>query len=141
VRAAILAALQADTALMALLTGGLHTATEISRQMTPTAFDAATQELRPCGLIRMRATAAPGIPTAARAARITAEIYLYERQGYAAIDPAAARCRTLLHKTTLRPATGGAWELTWSNDVPDGRDPALESSLWISRYSATITYL
>jgi hypothetical protein len=138
-RAAILAALQADATLMALLPGGMHTATEISRLLTPAAFDTATKELLPCGLLRLSSETPTGPALALRAALSVYEIYLYERVGSAAIEPARKRIYSLLHLQRIAPATGGAWTMIHANDIPDRDESTLDASLCITRYAARHT--
>lgn len=135
-RAAILATLRADAALTAALPGGLFDGAEvgeISRTRTPAAFDATTRELRACGLLRLPdETRAGPLPTSAR---LQVALYLYERApGRAGAEAARGRAYALLHRALLRPATGGAWELSHAGDVLDVEDAALAASLIISRF-------
>lgn len=98
--------LAADATLMAILTGGVHVSATvgprgITRETTPTAFDASGW-LKPCALVRQRNR----VPTSdvldydakIESARQIVEVWLYNDQGsgYATLDTAAARVRTLL---------------------------------------------
>jgi hypothetical protein len=126
--------LRADTALAALLLGGVHDGRavgEVARDTTPTAFDA-SGELKPCGLLQPGGDVAQGpLPTSSR---LSLSIYLYERAGTASIEPARLRIYTLLHRAVLAPASGGAWELAHTDDLLGRRDDALRSALIICRY-------
>jgi len=128
-RETVQTALQADTTLMALLTGGVHT-TEISRQDTSTAFDA-NAELKPCALVRVSTDTPTGpYDTSTRTA---VEIYFYQRAGYSTIDAALARVFALLNRVKLT----GTWDIRHGDDVMDQEDAALACSLHMSRYYAT----
>lgn len=133
-RAAILAKLSGDTALMGTLTGGMHTATEISRQTTPAAFDA-SGELCPCGLLRLE-TSTPFGPFE-HSQRLYFVVMLYQRSGCDSIEAARSRVYALLHKTCVSPTAGACWEIEHANDVLDVRDEALACSLALSRFVAT----
>lgn len=138
-RSEILANLRADAVLMALLTGGIYD-DPISRTTTPLAFDVATREILPCGYIGISSdTAAPASPSGMRAGMQIIAIYLYQRGGHATIDAAAARIRIRLHLQTIRPSSGGAWPIRWTNDIPDRDDPGLDARLTITRYRADYT--
>lgn len=124
--------LQADAALAALLTGGIHIdVEEISRQNTPTAFDATTKEIKPCALIKLPME----IPTGpfARSVRTSFMVYVYQRQGYTVIDPAMGYIYNDLNETQ----TGsGVWNIEFVNKVIHQRDQALDCALGSLRFSA-----
>ncbi len=124
--------LTADTALVALLTGGLYTATEISRQLTPGAFDA-NGEVLPCALLVLEAEDPVGPYNTS--SRLFVVLYLYERQGYTTIDAALKRIYTLLHRQRI--SGNGIWEMRHVGDVPDQRDATLNCALALSRYQVT----
>jgi len=134
-RDTIQAALAADTTLATTLPGGVHAGTGISRQRTPDAFDA-HGELRPCALVRIETTTqyGPYTGTGALSARTYVLVYVYQRQGYASIDPALARIRALLHKTRLGT---GTFEIVWADDSDDLEDEGLACAMRFSRYVAT----
>lgn len=134
-RDAIFDALDHDVTLTAILTGGVHTATEISRQLTPGAFDA-NSEIKPCALLKF-SSLVPRLPYA-HGARLTFSIMFYERAGYDSIETARARVYELLHTQKVSPAEGACWEIRHADDVLDQRDNVLDCSLAASRYSATI---
>jgi len=135
VRAGVLAVLEADSTLMATLTGGVHTKAEISRQGTPAAFDG-NGEIEPCALLKVESVAPAGPYT--HSARLVLTLYLYERSGYESIEAARERVYALLHDTRVCPSTGECWRIAHGGDVADQEDQALGCSLAVSRYSATI---
>lgn len=124
--------LTADTALVALLTGGMYTATEISRQLTPGAFDA-NGEVLPCTLLVLEAEDPVGPYDTS--SRLFVVLYLYEQQGYTTIDAALKRIYTLLHRQRI--SGNGIWEMRHVGDVPDQRDATLNCALALSRYQVT----
>jgi hypothetical protein len=132
--AAILAALQGDAQLAAILTGGLYdglTVTDISRQATPLAYDA-YQELKPCGLLKME-TQAPTGPHP-DGSRLFVVLWLYQQHGSAAIDAARARAYHVLHRQTL----AGAWDVRHADDILGIEIQALGVPAIMSRYVATV---
>ena len=134
-RAAVKAVLEGDVTLMAILTGGVHTKAEISRQGTPTAFDA-NEEIEPCALLKVESVTPVG--PYRHSARMFLTLYWYERSGYDNIEAARARGYTLLHRTCVSPSTGSCWEIVHGGDVLDQEDQALGCSMAVSRYVATI---
>jgi hypothetical protein len=138
-RSALLTSLIGDSALAALLTGGIYdgaTVGFISRQRTPVAFDVHT-ELLPCALLRIP-TIIPAGP-AGTSARLDVSVYLYQRSpGTAALAEAQQRLYALWHRQRISPGSGGAWELRHAMDVLDVDDDTIGASLIISRYSAWI---
>jgi len=135
VREALYDLLSNDEQLMATLTGGLHTRTEISRQNTPAAFDDSS-EILPCALLKLE-TQTPWSPYT-HGSRLYFSLLLYQRTGYEAIEAARLRLYTLLHGQKVGPSIGGCWQIRHSSDVPDVEDAALGCSLVISRFVATI---
>jgi hypothetical protein len=133
-RDTIQAALTADATLTTTLPGGVHAEAQISRQLTPAAFDA-NGELQPCALVRIETTAQHGPFTGAvLSARTYILVYFYQRQGYANIDAALARVRALLHESRLGTRT---WDIAWAFDSGDLVDEAMRCSLRFSRYVVT----
>ena len=132
-RDAIYDRLTGDATLMATLTGGLHTETEITRQLTPTAFDD-NDEIKPSGLLKMEASTPTGPYDHSQ--RQYFAVYLYQRSGYDSIDTAKDRVYTLLHRQRVTPATGSCWQIRHVGDTPDLRDEALGCNLAICRYMA-----
>jgi len=128
-RDAILSCLTSDAALMAILTGGIYTATLISRQTTPAAFNAA-RELLPCALLRFEDESQ--VSPYATSARLVFVLYFYQRAGYDQIDAARARCYALLNHVRVPGAP--AWEVRHANDVLDQADDTLSASMSFSRY-------
>ena len=146
VRDDLYANLVGDTALNALLVGGVHTNSLIDRQLTPGAFDA-NNEIRPCSLLRVETEVPVGGGGAAigggsvggftssymgrDAARLYVLVYFYQRRGYDVIRQARARVFALWHEARIGAAT---WQIFWADDVSDQIDEALGCSLDMSRY-------
>jgi hypothetical protein len=120
------ARMEADTTLMAILTGKVWASGEvglegITRDAAPTAFDASGW-LKPCALVRQRGN----VPTfdvvdydaQVTSARQIVEIWLYQDSGYAAIDAAMARLYTLFQGHIM----AGTFEIRLANDVDRQRD-------------------
>ena len=123
--------LQADTALMAILTGGIHVGIDISRTGTPNAFSTETQEIRPCALVKIGTEAQNGPYSTGTRAPI--EIWLYERTGYTNIDAAKARLITLLDRHHFGE---GVMETRLSDDLGDQAEDSLEASMSMLRFYA-----
>jgi hypothetical protein len=122
---------------MAILTGGLHTATQITRQDTAAAFDA-NDELLPCGLLRFGNEEPVG--PYSHSAALDLDIYVYQRggSGYSSVEAARKRIYTLLHRQSVVPENGGTcWQIRHTNDVLDTRDDVLDASLAVARFRAT----
>lgn len=122
------AVLMMDDALMAILTGGVHAAAEITRQDTPAAFDG-NGEIKPCLLIKGEIETPWGPHE--HTARAFVRLFFYQRSGYAEIDEARERVYTLLHR---QKALIGKYELMHTDDVTGQEDQALNCSLEFSRY-------
>jgi hypothetical protein len=121
--------LEADATLMALLTGGVHIQTEITRQYTPSAFDA-NGEIEPCCLINFESEAAAG--PFEDSSQVYFRVFFYERSGYVSIDSARDRVYTLLHRQRIGTTRG--WEVRHADDILGQEDQALDCSLILSRY-------
>ena len=134
-RDAVVAVLEGDETLMATLTGGVHTATEINRQLTPTAFDD-NGEIEPCALVKFETEGPWGVHD--HSARLFFSVMFYERSGYTSIETARARVYSLLHRQRVTPASGGCWEIRHSDDVLDQEDTALGCGLAVSRFYAIV---
>lgn len=124
--------LEANASLMAILTGGIHAdVEEISRQNTPSAFDAATKEIKPCALIKMpNETPAGPYPTSVRT---TFVIYLYQRSGY---DQIAAAMVYVYGELNEQKIGTGVWNTEHVNTVYQQRDQALDCALGLLRFMA-----
>ena len=132
--AAILAALQGDVALAALLPGGLDDGLlvqGISRQGTPAAYDA-WQELKPCGLLKPESQAPAGPHP--DGARLFVTLWLYQQRGAAEIDAERERAYQVLHRATL----AGMWDVRHANDVLGTEVAALGVPTIMSRFVATV---
>jgi len=130
IRSAIKSLLEADTTLMATLTGGVYGEAEISRQATPAAFDA-NGEIEPCALLAVEADDPSG--PFETSSRTFVTVYFYARSGYSAIDTALDRVFALLHRQ--RVSDENVWEIRHAGDVRDQRDPALDCAMSMSRYT------
>ena len=128
--------LEANAALMAVLTGGVHQMDEvgeISRQNTPGVFDA-NGELKPCALIG-EGTEVPrgpydhdGVGTSVGSA---VTVYFYEREGYASIENAMGKVFTLLARKKVG---NGTWRVEYESSIRNQADQALQSSLGLMRF-------
>jgi len=133
-RETIRGALAADGVVSALLVGGVYEATEISRQLTPSAFDG-DGEILPCALVKIEQEAQHGpYRREALSARMYAVVYVYQRAGYGVVDVALARIRTLLHGAKLG---SGTWAIAWAGDSGDLEDEGLACSMRFGRYVVT----
>ena len=119
--------LAADATLAALLPGGLHVAAEISRQLTPAAFDA-DSELLACGLVKTGGDAPAG-PVAIAGVKLV-NVWLYHPTSDEANDTAASRVKALLHKTVLP----GTYETRWAFDSAPFYEEALKARAAVTRY-------
>jgi len=125
-------ALTADTALIALLTGGIYNdVEEISRANTAAAFDATTKEIKPCALIKLP-TEVPAGPYV-RGVRTTFVIYVYQRQGYSVIEPAMSY---IFNDVNDKQIGTGTWNIEFVSAVHQQRDQALDCALGLLRFSA-----
>jgi len=126
-------ALLANAPLAAILTGSIHIdVEEISRQNTPTAFDATTKELKPCALIKIgvEPRMASGLADSVNTPLV---IYFYERQGYANIAPAM----TLVFDQLSDQKIGtNVWQIHFDIAVNQQRDTALDCALGSLRFVA-----
>lgn len=118
--------MEADSTLMAILTGGVYTAGAlgvlgINRTDTPAAFDS-NGYLRPCALVRER----PLVPDlqvndfleqVASATQVV-EIYIYQDTGYTSIDTALDRLFTLFFGHQFN----GTFPLEWTGTLKRERD-------------------
>ena len=120
--------LAADTTLMATMTGGVHDAVEISRQLTASAFDT-NGEIKPCILVKTGQENA--VHNKISAVQTTLSIYFYQRSGFASIDTALARVLVLLNLYH----TLNIWEIEFNNEIARTTDEALACSLAVQRYN------
>lgn len=134
----IAAVLQADGALMAILTGGLYEQDEvgeISRQNTPEAYDA-DQELLPCALVA-EGTELPRGPyqhnEVGYSVLTPVDIFFYQRYGYASIAAAMERTFALLAGQKIG---SGTWRVEYGNSIKNQFDQALNASLGVLRFEA-----
>lgn len=120
-----------DASLMAALTGGVHNdVEEVSRQNTPSAFDA-RKEMLPCALIKL-GTETPRGPYE-RSVQTPITIYFYQRQGYDKIEYAMIAAYDLLNEKQIG---DGVWNLIFDVSVNQQRDTALDCALGSLRFVA-----
>lgn len=123
--------MQADSTLSAILTGGIHVTSEISRQLTPSAFDA-NEELLPCALVTIPSESATGPDEFA--GRLNCTIFFYQRTGYAVIDAARDYTRTLFHRQKVGDPADKVWEMRWVTSVNEQRDGPLDAPMHVLRF-------
>lgn len=124
--------MQADATLSGLLTGGIYVTNEVSRQLTPSAFDDVTAEILPCALVTTPGEFADGPDE--YAGRLNATIFFYQRIGYGTIDQAKDRARALFHRQKVGSPADKVWEMRWVNSVTEQRDQALDASMHVIRF-------
>jgi hypothetical protein len=134
---AIFDALQADTTLMSILTGGLYSGlavSDISRQLTPAAYDE-FGELRPCGLLKGE-SATPWGPHD-DTGRLYVVLWLSAQRDIAALDAARERTYKVLHRAQVSTSVG-LFDVRHANDVMGTEVAALDVPTIASRYYATV---
>lgn len=135
--AAILAALQGDSTLAGILTGGVYDGaevTDISRQATPAAYDEYS-ELLPCAIFKPE-TQTPAGPHP-DGSRLFVTLWLYQQSGSAAIDAGRERAYQLLHRALLS-GSDGLWDVRHVNDLLGIEMQGLNVPAIMSRYVATV---
>ena len=127
----VLAVLQNDVTLSALLTGGVYSGYAISRQNTPDAFDA-NKEVLPCALLKME-TRIPltELSGGQRDARQFFSVMLYARFGHSDLDAARERIFDLLHDHKVGE---NCWRILHTDDVLDLQDPTLLCAMQSTRF-------
>lgn len=127
----IKSAMEADDDLMNLLTGGVFAdVEEISRQLTPAAFNA-DGEIQPCALIKEGTEIKLG-PTR-RGVQTPFTVYFYQRSGYDVIEEAMARAFDGLNEQKIGV---GTWNIEHDVTVRQQRDTALDCALGSLRFVA-----
>ena len=122
-------AMQADGALMALLSGGVYTAAQIVPGMeAPHPFDEFGR-VRPSALVRNETAATTG--PQGRFDRAFVVVFFYDHAGYERIDQAADRARAVLHRRYIG---DGSYEVRHVDDVSDQYDDAILAYMHRSRY-------
>jgi len=123
--------LEANIALMAVLTGGIYCdVEEISLQKTPSAFDS-NKEIKPCALIKIP-NETPAGPYKA-SVRTTFVVYLYQRSGY---DKIAAAMVYIYGELNEQKIGTNVWNIEHVNSVHQQRDQALDCPLGLLRFMA-----
>lgn len=133
VKATIIALMEADAPLMALLAGGVYGVAEIHREMEPpTPFDAFGR-VTPCALVRREVSTAVG--PRGRFSRQFVVVFFYDSAGYAVITEAMNRTRALLHEQRVG---NGAYEIRHVDTVDDQYDDALLAYMHRARYEVAV---
>ncbi len=127
-------AMLADGTISTLLTGGVHTAREISREDTPAAFDA-NQEIQPCALVKDETTV-PGGPVDLGRSTLIA-IYLYDRNTYDVINQVIERMEQIWDRVKVGDEADKIFEIRWMGNVNDQEDWALRCNMAVSRFRIT----
>jgi hypothetical protein len=121
IRGDVLATLDDDATLMAILTGGMYDAGLLPADgLTPTSAPAAFNgaRVKPCGLIRWRNVGETAIVGSSR--RRFFQIFFYQVAGQTQIEAAQSRCRVLLHhKKQFKTSGGQVYYTRWVGDVND----------------------
>lgn len=115
----------ADTALMAILTGGVFASGDVGRDGLTRADIAGTDGwIRPAALVRERALVPDGWvhdqDAQDASARQVVEIWLYEDSGYTSIDAALARLYTLFQGHQFASAFPAEWAGTINRERDEG---------------------
>jgi hypothetical protein len=143
----VAAILNADAALLLLLTGGVHVSATvgtlgITRDAVPAAFDA-NGYLKPTALVRQRNKVPTGdvldFDAQIESARQIVEVWLYADSGagYGTLDTAAARIRTLLMGETLT----GSFELRLALWIDRQRDEGALSGAAMQRLDWQVDFI
>lgn len=123
--------LEANTPLMALLTGGVFAdVEEISQQKTPGAYDS-NKEIKPCALIKVP-NEVPAGPYQT-SVRTTFVIYVYQRSGYDKIEPAMGYIYASLNEKKIGT---NVWNIEHVSSVHQQQDQVLHCPLGLLRFMA-----
>src|SRR5689334_19249376 len=110
--------LQANSEIFAQLTGGIHQTVEISRQLTPAAFDA-NKEIKPSALVKAGTETAVG--PFDDSVQTPFVIYLYQRSGYEDVLAAEHLIFVALHRKKVGAAT---WMIMYDSTLYNQYDDA-----------------
>lgn len=127
----VLTALQADDALVEMLTGGIFIGLqEINRHYAPAAFDE-NKEILPCALIKF----GNEIPMQGytNSVQTPFTIYIYQRFGYDVINPALDAIFDDLNWQKIGAHT---WNVEFDTSMTDQRDDTLDCALGTIRFVA-----
>lgn len=125
--------LENDATFAALATGGVHAEPEISRQDTPTAFDA-NSEIKPCCLVKLGTITQSAQIRPATRKFIELYFYEYKNAGTDSIDSMADRAYALLHDTRQ----AGTARVYFDTATPDIPESALSASMRLAVYVADL---
>lgn len=133
VKTTIIALMEADAPLAALLVGGVYGVAEIHREMgSPNPFDAHGR-VRPSALVRREVSAAVG--PRGRFSRQFLVIFFYDSAGYEVIDEAMHQTRALLHEQRVGT---GAYEIRHVDTIDDQYDDAILAYMHRARYEVVV---
>jgi len=125
--------MEAESDLMDLLTGGVYEAIqvgEVSRQITPDAFDA-NKEIQPCALVKM-GTEIPRGPYVT-SVQTPVNIFFYERGSSVSIDEAMDMVYFLFNGQKVG---DGVWRIEHESSTWNQSDDALDANLCVLRFVA-----
>lgn len=109
-REAFKAVLDEDTALMALLTGGVYDSDALGRTgLTPDSVqrEADGVTMKPAAVIRWRGESQSALKADTISERRFVEVYVYADRGHAVLEQVKARAKALLHRRQLGPTDDG----------------------------------
>lgn len=120
-----------DATFAGYATGGIHAEPEISRQTTPTAFNA-NGELLPCCLVVLKEVQQND--SHRKAVRQFVDLFFYQRwqAGTDSIDNMANRAYRLLHDTRIP----GTARIYFEDELPDVPEPVLSANVRLATYVA-----
>lgn len=117
--------LNADTALKALLTGGVLDADDLPKGAASIRdVPHVGGQVTPFAVIRWGGVSPKEITVSTRTERRSVEIYLYQHRGYGTIESAKRRLKALLHRKALPATDAGIAMFHWAQDT--GEFPADE---------------
>ena len=125
--------LETDWTLMNLLPGGVHRATEISRQRTPSAFDD-NGELRACALVKASDETPDG--PRAYAGRQLVEVWAYHPYDLDGVENILDRVHVLLQRHKL--PNGAVWEARAFGGTRNFEDETLQAAAGVGRYEVVV---
>lgn len=128
-----IAAMEMDDLLVAALTGGIYSALlvgEISRQVTPNAFDV-NGELSPCALVKMGVEVPRGpYPDSVQT---PVQLFFYQQRTATEIDDAMSICFDLFNRARVGT---GTWQVEYESGSWNQSDDVLDAFLHVMRFVA-----
>ena len=127
----VLTALQADHALVGMLTGGIYIdLQEINRQYAPDAFDD-NKEIKPCALIKFGNEIQ--MQGYINSVQTPFTIYVYQRFGYDVIN---AALEAIYEDLNWQKIGAHTWNVEFDTSVTNERDDTLDCALGTIRFVA-----